>query len=1488
MDSFPATNQRNKQNPNNIQQFQSQHQSQHAVYDYIKKEIKRDIQHNFLKFLPESHEYSAFSELYKQCTEIIIKLIVNCTNDYYSQLLLLLSALLGFESAPFKCEIFDRPEYNKRHPQKHAPLKHVEVRMMPQTNSPYQHQRRRSSKNKFNDQHNTPFQHQISNCQLSAIDIFYGDLPYFKTLINSTNKSKKIGIYDLQQLLLIFYNCSKYAKLDVAKQFEGQNLYRLIRKWVDNLDEISFKKESNGDDLSDFSNLFIAMDDIFDKFMKKTANKEADVLDVKLLFVYKMLQCPVMNRRVQSLSLLKIILEKARSDDNKSKNNNEANEWSTKSKNKQKYAGQSRQSMTISLREHCCRFVLNDKIGILELLMSPNYIHENLISKLQPIIDVLCECKQINFSVIHLLWRASENTHSVELRQFNALYLSLSKQLPPNLCKQFYQLIHQRFDALKSVSKIEESHIDFCAQFTSNYIDRLKNYKNVSHFEGITFLKQYAIGLNETNIRQMHLRKIAFSKMQIILQKQCMKGKITTFILQALSSMALFLQHQMRTGGVSADLTYLIEGVHELLRTKQVGRNTDIKYTDIADAVMNDQISTSWIDLMVVEVEYWFWLCSPANFDGSKRWKTKTKQQLKLRFDFIKMIAEKTAYRISVQNVNDLTNIPTSTNRNFSGVPNCADFISQINDIHHRQLKLWLDECVKLNRATDILDQQAIKNVFQQQFDLEMDMAAFKSWLTYFHELNKDIYDIERGEYYDYINPQNAMGRIAGFRHMWDVIYSSHHENVVIAVTDEVIKIAQQQECRQNMSHLPMSAGFSKLFGRYTEQFEKYKAKIKIHQDKNGQTIAEIGDKKDDFRMMRVCLVLRRVMEYSIGKKWKREKGKSTNKYCVVYRLRNGRERRNNYNQRRDSKNKTRTMEVVGYVDSRMTHIRDKLVNELQHDGNPRQIVLFRRYKDRFVMIEEHSLPYLSFCDLANKKKIELEVEIIAPRDFYSYQSELKSISAEFATKYKQFTALHRLLVADLSTISLSAYYVLRYLPPNEQFMYDLIEHCKSEHYFHGGRPLWNIYNIDVIRHFLSMQCMTDQERVQQRKMFKAMFSRDVFGKLFKLFTDCKQFDLEQDAVSSIFKLLWLERFNRLCLLFYDVRIPENLYKNQRHNRSYRVVRNYLHKSDEIMETLMHGLYVLLNANIPKQQLSYFDITDPKRIESVIQETICKCFHLINYVIINKLQNFLRDSQGNTNDREILENIFLDGLQKAVRSTLACRDSFYKRTIREALYQGIEHFMEHDANLKYIQRILGILMEDLHSDTAHSPKFLKLLTKLMRKDTSASQKFIPSLLDFIFTQLRKQTASNKNHALSLLADANLLYRLLESGSREKENVPLSRIDLLMNKCLFGSPNQINENLLCPSGTKERKEALNLLFAIIGNDDDERVQTKLLDHFLLSINKHLYITTANTVITEEDRIFDADDKKQSADEADNRRNDFVGLVMLKVEQELYSQ
>merc|ERR1712228_206536 len=246
------------------------------------------------------------------------------------------------------------------------------------------------------------------------------------------------------------------------------------------------------------------------------------------------------------------------------------------------------------------------------------------------------------------------------------------------------------------------------------------------------------------------------------------------------------------------------------------------------------------------------------------------------------------------------------------------DFVRKINGIHHQQLKIWLDECVKLNRATDILHNRAIKTVFLQQFDVNMDMAAFKSWLTYFHELNRDIYDIQKDEYVTWIDPNGAMKKIIGYDQMWQVIKGSLNEAVIIAMIDELIRIAQQQRLYLDNLHLPISDGFNHLFSQCTKQFEHYSRNVNVHQS-NGRTVVEISEFNVEVMTLRYALILRRILEYSIGKKWKIEKGKSRNKYCVVYTKRNraqSRNQRNNYNQRRDQNSQSRTFDVFGFADT--------------------------------------------------------------------------------------------------------------------------------------------------------------------------------------------------------------------------------------------------------------------------------------------------------------------------------------------------------------------------------------------------------------------------------------------------------------------------------------------------------------------------------------------------------------------------------------------
>lgn len=638
--------------------------------------------------------------------------------------------------------------------------------------------------------------------------------------------------------------------MDVLQKYYGINLQNIISNWVQNLDEMSFEQESIGDDLSHFSNLFTTMEDIFDKFVKKQSNNhircDQDLLQIKLLFVAKLLKCNKMDKRVQSLSLMKIVLEKARSDDNKYKNNNETNEWSTKHKHHHyhKHNNNNNNNDTfMTLRDRCSDFIIKQQI--LNLLMSPSYIHENLLQRLQPIIDVLCETSKMTISIIRLLWNASSDKHSIELTQFDKLYLSLSKQLPSNLCRQFYDdIMDERYEYLRLRGLIEQSHLEFIAQFTSNYIDQSKSSSSYKNFKGIRFLKNYAIHFNDNIVSNICLRKSAFKKIEIILQKHSMKNNIKLFLTETLKNMSQYIhpmnsfdddqsyfnrkEHVTLTGVDPIDLTYCIEGMDQLFKTKHIGKTNEQIYSEIAEICMNEKTisSKSMIDLMVREIQYWYWYCSPIGFDNVKKWKIQKKRDLKIRFDFIKIIAQKTDYVVTDDHVKLLTKIPNLNKKFYNST--CSDiYISKLNEIHSHQLKSWLNDCVKLNKAVSILDKNAIQSIFINQFDPNMDYNGYKSWLAYFHDLNGDYYNIQTNTYNFYKDIR--LEAITGDKHIWEVIENSSNKQVVIEMIDELIRLchAMNYNTLPYCIHIEISGGINKLFKKCNQKFVEYIKKKK-------------------------------------------------------------------------------------------------------------------------------------------------------------------------------------------------------------------------------------------------------------------------------------------------------------------------------------------------------------------------------------------------------------------------------------------------------------------------------------------------------------------------------------------------------------------------------------------------------------------------------------------------------------------------------------
>ena len=1523
---------------NNNNQNQS---TPNDAYDYIKRRLKSDIKQYLLSFQPDNQQYQQFTDYYKKCTDIIIKFIVNCTNEYYKELFFCLTALLGFGESPFLCEIFIRPNYRNQTKQQGS-TNYKWVQQIPQSN-PYQTHRGygKRGKHKFNDQ-NTMNASQQSDCQLNVIESFFDNFKYFQSQIKGRAKSSKIGVFDFKSILNLCYNCGKNAQLKTQNLYYGNNLHQMIKSWVNNLDpSSSFEQSTIGDDLNNFTKLFQCLEDLYDKYIKQKSSNhiriDQDLLQIKLTFCLKLLNCTKMDRRVQALSLIKMVLEKARADDTKYKNNNATNEWSTKSHHKKRHHNNNNnsfqngsnthnnnnninQSMD-TLRDQCSSFILKQQV--LNLLMSRNYIHENLLQRLQPIIDVLCETKQINMEMLQLLFRASADKHSVEMIQFNKLYLSLSKQLSASLCRKFYEeIIDKRFQIeYKTQNQIEESHLEFVARYTNNYIDKSKSYK----FKGIEFLKQYAIYFDDYNISSLHLRQFAFKKIEILLQKQSMKNHIKSFVIETVTRMSKYIANDTQTSGgaTPVDLTYVIEGIDNLLKTKNVGKSHEQDWNQVADACANQTNieCRGFHDLLVKELQFWYWNCTSFGFDNIKRWKSKYRKDFKLRFDFLITLSKKTGFPIRDYHVTQITNIPKLEKKIYGiDIKQNELFKEKLNELHYQQYKLWLNECVKTNKQQQILESNAIKIIFDQQFDADMDINGFKSWLAYFHDLNKGWYDLTTNQYYLSI-PEDT-SEIEGYPHMAKVIESSTRKDVVVNMIDELILLHHHQGLQHSNDgdiHIPRSNGISNLIYKCHQVFDEYN-KQQIHES------------KQELKAMRYALLLRRIIEYSIGKQsvfsinskinvkymnsrckfqitWTRvEIIQQNNRYNNNNQWGNNNYNNYDYNQQpREKLYQSETFDVDCIASTSILDIRKRIAHKLNYKDMPRAIQLYRKCDNKFILIEEQCVKYLTYLDLAIKKKIELQVRIKTASSSRQERQGFPSFADQVGTVWDHFIGLQRLLQSKFFTTSLSGYYVLRYLPYKKQFRDDILAKCGNsvKTYFDVNRPLLNIYNIDTLRYYADLKCITNDERQQKEKTIRNLYNKNVFDVLFKIWTD-KTFD-KTTQLSGIHRLLWIEQFNRLCGFFYDVKVKDHVFKRNNNNSNnnndsseWRVISGHYGQSNQIMETLVNALNILLLGKLPNVNLTLFDITSPKHIEIITSKTIHKCFVIAQFLIMNKgsYLDHRRKYQQNTNNnqrQDELEDILLNGLEKMGDLQRVILNG--RLAIREALYAGIDEFMSYEPNKRYIQRILGILVNtiptNVTNETRHCSKFFVLLIHLIISDPKSSQKFIPHILKYIFEKLNT-LSSNKNNEqlLSLLECGYELYRNIDK-SINPEHVDVetieSHIELLMNKCLFGQSdanktkiNINNQILLCPSGTPQRQQAFKLLFGIINRYGDiGKIQTKLSQKLLSSLGEHLNITTKNIVITNDNNDDDQNDdqKYNNNDHTDNRRKDFVGLVNL---------
>eukprot|EP01083_Nonionella_stella_P289893 986483_1 len=347
-------------------------------------------------------------------------------------------------------------------------------------------------------------------------------------------------------------------------------------------------------------------------------------------------------------------------------------------------------------------------------------------------------------------------------------------------------------------------------------------------------------------------------------------------------------------------------------------------------------MSCSLLDLMVSEFTYWYWYCSPTGYN-TKQWAKQRKSDFQIRFEFMKTIAHKTNCMVSEEHVKTLTRIPNENKMFYNNSAVNPDFNDTLKDMHDKQLKLWLNKCVKMNQnalekgadARHILHENAIKSIFKSQFNLDMDHVQFKSWLAYFHDLNHDVYDLQNRRYKRW-----SSNEIVGEKEMWAVLERNSHNNVRVKMIDEMIRLyALKESHKTDGMHMPTSNGISSLFVKCDEVFKKLGQKI--HTQDNW--VKE--DVKNDTTIMRYALLLRRIMEYSIGKPYGYHEGNQKIRIHVTYH-----KRMNQSRNRRTQPPRHTTLIIDGQVNDTMNQIRDRIASAL-NTSPARKVQLYR--KDR-------------------------------------------------------------------------------------------------------------------------------------------------------------------------------------------------------------------------------------------------------------------------------------------------------------------------------------------------------------------------------------------------------------------------------------------------------------------------------------------------------------------------------------------------------------
>ncbi len=147
-----------------------------------------------------------------------------------------------------------------------------------------------------------------------------------------------------------------------------------------------------------------------------------------------------------------------------------------------------------------------------------------------------------------------------------------------------------------------------------------------------------------------------------------------------------------------------------------------------------------------------------------------------------------------------------------------------------------------------------------------MNINGFRSWLAYFHDLNQNYY-LYKEERYHRVPEGDSQRTIIGYKHIWKVIENSCHEQVYVPMMDRKFQQYTLSGCNIDNEEFTVNS-------------------------------------RSELNVIRYALLLRRIMEYSIGKPFKSEQqiksDTKTTKFQVLWRKRE--KKQTQYNQYRNQR----------------------------------------------------------------------------------------------------------------------------------------------------------------------------------------------------------------------------------------------------------------------------------------------------------------------------------------------------------------------------------------------------------------------------------------------------------------------------------------------------------------------------------------------------------------------------------------------------------